>query len=238
MLFRSDGDDIIMQHLCLGERHPRSEQRQVLLDAVLDATDRLIITCNGADLTTNAPVPLVVPIAELLDSLSALTGRNLRATGNPAQRGVPVVVHHKRHPFDESNFIAGALTSSADEPFAFDTSMLEAALAHRTGVQHPLTTAVPPALPTVSRSTVTLDDLVAAVATPAKVLLRDRLQVRLPERDDATVDDSLPLTVERLTESDLGRELLDAARQGTAALPWTLQAALRPDLPQIGRAHV
>ena len=50
---------------------------------------------------------------------------------------------------------------SADEPFAFDTSMLKAALAHRTGVQNPLTTAVPPALPTVSRSTVTLDDLVA-----------------------------------------------------------------------------
>ena len=196
-----DGDDILGQHPCLGERHPRSEQRQVLLDAVLDATDRLIITCNGADLTTNAPVPLVVPIAELLDSLSALTGRNLRATGDPAQRGVPVVVHHKRHPFDESNFIAGALTSSADEPFAFDTSMLEAALAHRTGVQHPLTTAVPPVLPTVSRSTVTLDDLVAAVATPAKVLLRDRLQVRLPERDDATLDDSLDRKSTRLNSS-------------------------------------
>ena len=49
--------------------------------------------------------------------------------------------------------------------------------------------------------------------------------------DDATIDDSLPLTVEHLTHSDLGRELLDAARQGTAALPWALQAALRPDLP-------
>ena len=34
------GADIIMQHLCLGERHPRSEQRQVLLDAVLDALEK------------------------------------------------------------------------------------------------------------------------------------------------------------------------------------------------------
>ncbi len=39
-----DGDDIIERAPCVGDRDPRSEDRQLLLDALLAATDHLVIT--------------------------------------------------------------------------------------------------------------------------------------------------------------------------------------------------
>jgi exodeoxyribonuclease V gamma subunit len=232
-----DGDDILGHQPCLGERQPRAEQRQVLLDALLDASDHFIITCNGADLTTNAPVPLVVPIAELLDSVELLTGASLRST-DPTHRGAPVVVHHTRHPFDEATFVPGRLTTAFSEPFGFDTSMLGAAVARRSALPAASRSdGTSLSLPVVTRSTLTLDDLIAAITSPAKVLLRERLQVRLPDDDLATIDDAIPLSVDRLTQAQLGGELLDAARHGGPSIDRATVAATHTDLPPGALAH-
>src|ERR1019366_6682731 len=49
-----DGDDVLARDPWVGERDPRSEDRQLLLDAILAASQQLIITYTGNDERTNA----------------------------------------------------------------------------------------------------------------------------------------------------------------------------------------
>ena len=82
-----DGDDLMLTDPHVGERDPRSEDRQLLLDALLAATRRLIITYTGNDERTNAPRPPAVPVGELLDAIDA-TVRAIRPAG-PRPGGDP-----------------------------------------------------------------------------------------------------------------------------------------------------
>ena len=80
---------------CVGERDPRSEDRQLLLDAVLAAREHLVVLYTGADARTSAPRPPAVPLGEILDAAR----RHLRAA--PDGRGRDdVVVRHPLQPFD------------------------------------------------------------------------------------------------------------------------------------------
>ena len=103
-----DGDDLMLDDPHVGERDPRSEDRQLLLDALLAATERLIVTYTGNDERTNTPRPPAVPVGELLDA-STRTVR-CRATA-PARE--QVVVRHPLQPFDPRNFTAGELVAGA-----------------------------------------------------------------------------------------------------------------------------
>ena len=67
---RSDGDDVLARDPLVGERDLRSEDRQLLLDAIMAATDQLIITYTGADERTNEARPPCVPLGDLLDTLA------------------------------------------------------------------------------------------------------------------------------------------------------------------------
>jgi len=58
-----DGDDLMLQDPQAGDRDPRTEDRQMLLDALLAATERLIVTYTGSDERTNLPRPPAVPSA-------------------------------------------------------------------------------------------------------------------------------------------------------------------------------
>ncbi len=64
---RRDGDDLMLAEPHVGDRDPRAEDRQMLLDALLAATERLIITYTGNDERTNLRRPPAVPVGELLD---------------------------------------------------------------------------------------------------------------------------------------------------------------------------
>ena len=88
-----DGDDLMLDDPHVGERDARTEDRQLLLDALMAATDRLIITYTGNDERTNLERPPAVPVGELLDVIGAAT----------------IVVRHPLQPFDPRNFIPGEL---------------------------------------------------------------------------------------------------------------------------------
>ncbi len=64
---RRDGDDLLLAEPHVGDRDPRTEDRQMLLDALMAATERLIITYTGNDERTNLRRPPAVPVGELLD---------------------------------------------------------------------------------------------------------------------------------------------------------------------------
>ncbi|HEX4579990.1 MAG TPA: exodeoxyribonuclease V subunit gamma, partial [Candidatus Dormibacteraeota bacterium] len=62
-----DGDDLTARAPRVGDRDVRSEDRQLLLDALLAARDHLMITYSGRDERSNLPRPPAVPVGELLD---------------------------------------------------------------------------------------------------------------------------------------------------------------------------
>ena len=62
-----DGDDLMLADPHVGDRDARTEDRQLLLDALLAATDQLIVTYTGNDERTNLASPPAVPVGELLD---------------------------------------------------------------------------------------------------------------------------------------------------------------------------
>ena len=66
-----DGDDLVLRDPHVGDRDARTEDRQMLLDALMAATDRLIVTYTGKDERTNTPRPPAVPVGELLDVVDA-----------------------------------------------------------------------------------------------------------------------------------------------------------------------
>ena len=223
-----DGDDVLGLRPCIGERHPRFESRQLLLDAVLSARERLIITCNGADLTTNREMPLVVPLAELLDVVGRVVPLD--------KRHAPVVVRHPRHGFNERALQPGTLVPGATTPFTFDPAMLQAAVARR-GARSAWSgpTESPWLLPPAIVQSVDLQQLIDAVTNPSKVYLRERLDVRLPdEAEDA--DDGLSLSVSPLAKSSLGRSLLEVYRAGDSIEEWFEAARLDGTLPP-GELH-
>src|SRR4051794_26602109 len=74
-----DGDDLMLADPHVGDRDPRTEDRQLLLDALMAASDRLIVTYSGNDERTNVPRPPAVPIGELLD----VVDRTVRVEDGP-----------------------------------------------------------------------------------------------------------------------------------------------------------
>ncbi|WP_199433652.1 exodeoxyribonuclease V subunit gamma [Qaidamihabitans albus] len=210
---RAGGDDILARDPCLGERDPRSEDRQLLLDAVLAATDHLLVCYTGADPVTGATRPPAAPLAELIDAVEA-------TVTEPAA----VVTRQPLQPFDQANF-------AAPGPFSFDPHAFAAARAARN--PRPRPPFLPAPLPALDRTDVELDALVAFLSNPARAFLRQRLGVTLPGPADE-IDDALPLRIDGLTRWDIGNRMLSAALAG-AAIPDLCQAELRRGTLPAGR---
>ncbi|WP_250007915.1 exodeoxyribonuclease V subunit gamma [Actinoplanes sp. M2I2] len=188
-----DGDDVLGRIPCVGERDPRGEDRQLLLDAVMAATEVLVLLYSGADERTNAPRPPAVPLDELLD---ALGGRSVRDR---------VLTHHPLQPFDARNFTG--------EPFSFDRIALDGAVAatgERAGEPAFLATPLPP----IGDDPVELTDLQAFFGHPVRAFLRRRLGVGLFDDDDDPAD-GLPIELDALQRWSVGDRLLRSMLRGT-----------------------
>ena len=73
-----DGDDVLARDPMTGERDIRSEDRQLLLDAIGAATEKLVITYTGANEYSGQRKPPAVPLVELLDTLDITTPEKVR----------------------------------------------------------------------------------------------------------------------------------------------------------------
>ena len=220
-----DGDDLMLDDPRVGERDPRSEDRQLLLDALLAAQDKLIVTYTGNDERTNAERPPAVPLGELL-----------------ALVGADVVVRHPLQPFDPRNF---------ERAWSHDEVMLAGARAlQRPRTEPPgfLTKALPPLRDPV----VELDELVRFVEHPVRRFLRRRLGIDVRDFSEE-IDNELEIELDALGKWGIGQRLLDsrlagidaqAARKaeiargrlppGYLARPWVEGA--QPDVEEIAAA--
>jgi exodeoxyribonuclease V gamma subunit len=201
---RRDGDDVMLADPHVGDRDPRAEDRQMLLDALLAATERLIITYTGNDERTNVRRPPAVPVGELLD----IVERTVRCDSGSARDAV--VIHHPLQGFDPRNFISGKLVDG--DPWGFDPQALAGARAFR-GPRAPRRPLLAAPLPPRSETVVELSALIRFVEHPTRALLRDRLGISVSEYFDE-VQDAMPVELDALEEWGVGQRLLEGVLAG------------------------
>jgi exodeoxyribonuclease V gamma subunit len=198
------GDDLLLDAPHVGDRDPRAEDRQMLLDALMATQQKLIVCFTGNDERTNAPRPPAVPVGELLDVIDRT------ATIDDGDARDRVVVRHPLQPFDPRNFTAGEL--SGDGPWGFDRSSLAGAIA-LSGQRTDPEPFLPAPLPPVGATRVTLDELVAFAERPIRAFLRQRLGISVSDYED-DVQDGLPVDLDGLAKWQIGQRLLDGVLGG------------------------
>ncbi|MGN6869166.1 MAG: exodeoxyribonuclease V subunit gamma [Solirubrobacteraceae bacterium] len=201
---RRDGDDEMLADPHVGDCDPRAEDRQMLLDALLAATERLIITYTGNDERTNVRRPPAVPVGELLD----IVERTVRCDSGSAREAVEI--HHPLQPFDPRNFVAGKLV--AGERWGFDPQALAGARALG-GPRAPRGPFLPTPLPARDDVVVELGLLIRFVEHPTRALLRDRLGISVSDYFDE-VQDAMPVELDALEEWGVGQRLLEGVLAG------------------------
>ena len=191
-------EDLVAATPCVGDRDPRSEQRAQLLDAVLAAEERLLLFSTGHDIRTNAALPPVVALAELLDVVDGTV--RLRDADGASSPSAAITVDHPRQAWSERALVPGRL-GLPDRPWTFDRGALAAARARREQrhgsapfLDRPL-----PARPTAVGAVPELpvDELVTACLNAPELLLRHRLAISLPSADEER-DDAIPLKLDPL----------------------------------------
>ncbi len=198
-----DGDDLLGRLEAPGLRDAARQDRQLLLDALMAAEERLIVTFSGRDERTNAPLPPAVPIAELLeeiDDIASPDSEGVRASNR-------VTLAHPLQPFNPINFMAGAIT---DGIWGFDRHMAAGARA--------LTTAATE-LPGEEYAeweppdVIDLADLRAFLEHPVRSFVVTRMAVRYYDPDGLR-DDRIPLELDALQKWGVGDALLKAELAG------------------------
>jgi len=197
---RVDGDNVLARDPAVGERDPRSEDRQLMLDALLAATEKVVITYTGADERTGARRPPAVPLGELLDTVE-----DTATTESGAPAHAQVVVRHPLQPFDHRTVTPGDL-GTPGRPFTFDPAALNGARA-ATAPRVDVPVFLPSPLPPLPRQDIDLDNLVRLLIHPAKGFLRQRLDIGVRfEEDDPS--DALPVELDALEQWGVGTRLL------------------------------
>jgi exodeoxyribonuclease V gamma subunit len=200
-----DGDDLLARSRQIGDYDRRSEDRQLLLDAVLAAGDALVITYAGRDVRTNEVLPPAVPVNELLSVVEA----TVRTADGSAVRE-QIVWHHPLRPSDVRCFVPGELGS--DGPWGFDARLLAGGRAGA-GRRRPVGPFLPSPLPSLHEDVVALEDLVAFTQHPVRAFLRQRLGLSLRSDDDRHID-TLAVELDHLSAWGVGDRLLSALLAG------------------------
>lgn len=202
-----DGDDVLARRPRTGERDVRAEDRQLLLDAILAATETLVLTYTGADEIKGDARPPAVPIGELLDALDVTAAAPVRDR---------VVVRHPLQPFDPRNFTAGRLLpAEPPQPFSFDRAALAGAQAAAGPRRPPPPFLTAPVAPQADDDGVgvALADLQSFFAHPVRAFVRTRLDIALPWEEDE-LSDAIPVELDSLQTWTIGDRVLRRALQG------------------------
>lgn len=189
-----DGDDALARDPMTGERDIRSEDRQLLLDAIGAATETLVLTYTGANEYSGQARPPAVPLAELLDTLDITTSHPVRDQ---------IHITHPLQPFDIRNVTPGGVLPG--HPFTFDSTTLIAARA-AAGARAERPPFICGPLPAPDVTDVALTDLAAFFNHPIKGFFR-ALDYTLPWDVDGVSDD-MPVEIDALEEWTVGDRLL------------------------------
>ncbi|GAA1780531.1 exodeoxyribonuclease V subunit gamma [Nocardioides hankookensis] len=211
-----DGDDVLGRRPRTGERDLRSEDRQLLLDAILAAGEHLVVTYTGANEQSGAKRPPAVPLGEILDAADRTTAAPVRDR---------VEVRHPLQPYDARNF-------EPQRPFSFDTASLAGARS-AWSVRHEPPPLLDGALPAQVHADVSLQDLKAFLVQPVRAFLRERLDVATPFAPDDLAD-AIPVSLDSLEKWQIGDHLLRELLAGQDPVAVMTAEQLRGTLPPGG----
>jgi exodeoxyribonuclease V gamma subunit len=217
-----DGDDLLAIEPWIGDRDRRSEDRQLLLDAIMSATDHLSIIYSGADPRTNAPKPPAVPLGELFDVLDQTA---TAADGGPVRR--QITHRHPLQPFDPANFSA----TDGHPPASFDATALTAArvsLQPRTEPDPVYTDAPLPGfeLPAL----LPVEELVRFFKHPVQRFLMTRARIGSYDEEDPVADE-IPVDPDGLQSWAIGSRMLRSHLAGQDIDHLAIGERLRGDVP-------
>ncbi|MFG0320499.1 MAG: exodeoxyribonuclease V subunit gamma [Planctomycetota bacterium JB042] len=179
-----------------GDRDPRDEDRQLFLEALLAARDRLLILHTGRSVRTNERLPPSVVVSELVEAVGEVETQEhpLQAFAPAAFRADDAARQSYR-----ADLVAGARAidgeGSDPEPF----------------VSAPL----PPRPEEVEEGVVSLDALRRTLENPARTLLRERLRVAFPGAEE-TFEDREAMDLGPLEAWQLRHGLLEGLASGRA----------------------
>jgi exodeoxyribonuclease V gamma subunit len=201
-----DGDDLTARNPQVGDRDVRSEDRQLLLDALLAAQDHLVVLYSGRDERSNQHRPPAVPVGELLDVID----HTVAVRDGKARDAVRL--DHALQPFDPQNYEPGALISA--QSWSFDALHLAGAQA----ALHPRRVEAPffgQPLPVPAAEQIGLDQLERFLRHPVKTFLRERLKISLAEKT-RDFEDAIPLELEPLEQWKIADRMLEAQLGGAS----------------------
>ncbi|WP_153100637.1 exodeoxyribonuclease V subunit gamma [Paraburkholderia hayleyella] len=225
-LARADEFDLMAAFPKPGDRQRRDDERNLFLDLLLAARDRLLIAYTGRSIRDNAPLPPAALVDELLDHLARLAAGEGASPAAISAARQAFVVEHPLQPFAADYFMgAGGRLLSYDRERARLAGLL--ADATRRNVlpffREPL--------PEVALDTLAFDDFQRFWRHPARALLRDRLGLvlwsgmdALPELEpfeldyegrDALAERLLPM----LLEPGAGQRAFERVQRIAAASP-------------------
>jgi exodeoxyribonuclease V gamma subunit len=173
----------------MGERDRRDIDRHVLLEALLSARTHFWLFWSGRDVRTGKHLPAAVPVEELVDTLSRLTGRPRAAW----------VQTQPLQPWSPAEFAQMA-------PQSFDHGLLLAARtleAVRRGEREPVDGGLLArdgavlAAEATPQMRIRIQELVDGLMAPHKLLLRARMQLQLTT-DETALETREPLELDGL----------------------------------------
>ncbi|MFM8985898.1 MAG: exodeoxyribonuclease V subunit gamma [Planctomycetia bacterium] len=232
----ADGDDLVSRQQLVGDLDPRADERRALLDCLLAAGERLVITCNGRNVKSNKRVPLVTPLAEFVD-FAVRHGVTRARFDEPSG----IEVEHPRHHLSRRNFAPGGVWPrgvwSHDRVAADVLQMVEGEPGDPSRPADPdpggsPAAAAPAASTAQPDASVELSRLERLVKDPLSLYLQETLGIDIWRDDEADVPATLPTTLDRRQARDLTLALLHElvadpgvtatwveAQQRTGALP-------------------
>ena len=216
-----------------GDRQRRFDERNVFLDLLLAARDRLHLSYAGRSVRDNSPRPASVLVAELLDTLVPALAQAPASAASHARARHALVVEHPLQPFAAQAFDIAApdqrvRSFQADYALALKQSLAApvAALARASDGDDDWdddeavasSTAAPfiaGPLPDVDANwrDVPLARLSAFFRNPCRFLLEQRLGMAL-RRDDEELEDDEPFVPDNSGRAPLTRLLLPALLEG------------------------
>lgn len=164
-----------------GERDVRATQRHLLLETILSARDRLWIYWTGFDARRGRPLPAAVPVEELVDCVSALSGTERAA----------IVRAHLLQPWSSVGF---------DPQLA---AAARAAWAQRSGERSPERVGLrasiddPPVPEQEPPRTLSLDTFAANLSALQRMFVHERLRLS-PSRLQEPIDEREPIELSGL----------------------------------------
>ena len=200
----TESDDLLAMEQLMGDADPRTSSRRVLLDAVVAASDQLIITCNGSSVKNNTRIPFITPLAEFVD----FCGRLGVKVSTESEKPCEIEFMHPRHSSGNTNFVpnGGPVNGIV---WSHDVAALNAALSRG---------AIPVLAPqfhesTTVEKTIELTKLEQLVIDPLDYYLRESLNI-FTEYDDEDAKAELPIEISEIDLGNLAAALVKASPDG------------------------